>query len=65
MPEPSPPEHVYGVNKWADIGYSAIDTLYLRPVRWFHRNFVERFRGPAYPYYHRQFGPVKTIDEAL
>ena len=63
MPEPSPPEHVYGINKWSDIGHSTIDLLYLRPVRWFHRNIVERLRGPSYPYYHRVFGPVKTIDE--
>ncbi|CAF4102057.1 unnamed protein product, partial [Rotaria magnacalcarata] len=63
MPEPTPQEHVYGVSKWSDLGYSTIDMLYLRPVRWFHQNVVERLRGPAYPYYHRKFGPVKTIDQ--
>ena len=63
MPEPSPPEHVYGISKWADLGRSTLDMIYLRPVRWFHRNFVERFRGAPYPYYHRKFNEVKTVDE--
>lgn len=63
MPEPSPPPHIDGINKWSDLGHSVLDFVYLRPVRWFHQNIVERLRGAPYPYYHRVFGPVKTIDE--
>ncbi|CAF0822765.1 unnamed protein product [Didymodactylos carnosus] len=62
MPEPKH-EHIYGVNKWQDFSRRVFDYMYFYPVEWFHDNVVERLRGPSYPYYHRKFNPVKTIDE--
>ncbi|KAL7676697.1 hypothetical protein ACOME3_002945 [Neoechinorhynchus agilis] len=37
--------------------------MYVRPVKWFRANFVERFRGPVYPYYHKRYNRVPTIDK--
>ncbi|KAJ6216917.1 hypothetical protein RDWZM_008074 [Blomia tropicalis] len=33
------------------------------PTTWFRESVVEKFRGPPYPYYHRKFNRVPTIDE--
>jgi len=43
--------------------YNIAHTLTVKPVEWLHENVVMRFRGPEYPYYHRRFRRVPTIDE--
>jgi NADH dehydrogenase (ubiquinone) 1 beta subcomplex subunit 10 len=37
--------------------------VFVTPVVWFHENVVEKFRGAEYPYYHRRYRRVPTIDE--
>ena len=43
--------------------YNIAHTLTVKPVEWLHENVVMRFRGPEYPYYHRRYRRVPTIDE--
>jgi len=41
----------------------ALDTMFKQPVQWFRKTVVEPSRGEPYPWYHRQFKRVPTIDE--
>lgn len=40
-----------------------LKTLVDSPVEWIRENVVEKYRGPPYPYYHRKFKRVPTIDQ--
>ena len=40
-----------------------LSTVYTGPVRWFRETIVEPNQGPEYPYYHRRYRRVPTIDE--
>ena len=40
-----------------------MNTIVTGPVRWFRETVVEPNQGPEYPYYHRRFRRVPTIDE--
>jgi len=40
-----------------------LETLFDKPVDWVRENISDKFRGPKYYYYHRQFKRVPTIDQ--
>ena len=41
----------------------AVNTMLTGPARWFREKVVEPNQGPEYPYYHRRYRRVPTIDE--
>ena len=41
----------------------SLDSLVFGPVRWFRKTVVEPARGESYPWYHRQYQRVPSIDE--
>ena len=41
----------------------ALNTMFTGPARWFRETVVEPNKGPEYPYYHRRWRRVPTIDE--
>jgi NADH dehydrogenase (ubiquinone) 1 beta subcomplex subunit 10 len=41
----------------------ALNTMFTGPARWFRETAVEPNKGPEYPYYHRRWRRVPTIDE--
>jgi len=40
-----------------------LNAVYTGPPRWFREKIVEPNQGPEYPYYHRRFRRVPSIDE--
>jgi len=40
-----------------------MNSMLTGPVRWFRETVVEPNQGPEYPYYHRRFRRVPTVDE--
>lgn len=42
---------------------SMVNTFFTGPPRYFHEKIVKPNQGPEYPYYHRQYRRVPTIDE--
>ena len=43
--------------------FRALDTMFKQPVQWFRKTVVEPSRGESYPWYHRQFRRIPSIDE--
>jgi len=43
--------------------YYFVNNLFDGPVTWIRKNFVLKFRGPEYPYYHQRFRRVPSIDQ--
>ena len=42
---------------------SMVNTFFTGPPRYFHEKIVKPNQGPEYPYYHRRYRRVPTIDE--
>ena len=69
-PEPKPGsleswDKYMGVSKssWDNSYRRFLNTILNGPARWFRENIVEPNQGPEYPYYHRRYRRVPTIDE--
>ena len=61
-------ERVFGdfentASPYSRFAKNVLGGLFVAPVVWFHENVVEKFRGEEYPYYHRRYRRVPTIDE--
>lgn len=46
-------------------GMSFSDCSFRILIHWNAANVVEKYRGPSYPYYHRKFKKVPTVDECF
>ena len=40
-----------------------VEKILVWPVEWFHDSILEKTRVPEYPWYHRRYRRVPTIDE--